>query len=50
VGDLLFKTSPRDPAVFGGVVVTMLVVAVAACVVPAWRASRVDPAITMRTE
>jgi predicted permease len=50
VGDLLFKTSPRDPMVFGGVVATMLVVAVAACLVPAWRASRVDPAITMRAE
>ncbi|HEU4629283.1 MAG TPA: ABC transporter permease [Gemmatimonadaceae bacterium] len=50
VGDLLFETSPRDPVVFGGVVTTMLVVAVAACLAPAWRASRVDPAITMRAE
>jgi predicted permease len=45
---LLFNVSPTDPmtlALVGGV---MAVVAAAACVVPAWRATRVDPIVVLR--
>jgi predicted permease len=48
VGPLLFNVSPKDPAVFSGVALTLLVVAVAATLMPAWRASRVDPSIVLR--
>ena len=47
---LLFDTSPRDPAIFGLVAVVLLVVALFASVVPAWRASRVDPIEALRTD
>jgi len=48
VADLLFRTSPRNPVVFGVVAAAILVVAVLATFVPAWRASRVDPATALR--
>jgi ABC-type antimicrobial peptide transport system permease subunit len=47
---LLFDTSPRNPLVFGLVAVVLLLVALIASVVPAWRASRVDPIEALRTE
>jgi len=45
---LLFGVSPLDPATYAGVVALLAAVAAAACAVPAWRASRVDPASTLR--
>jgi ABC-type antimicrobial peptide transport system permease subunit len=48
--DLLYEVGPGDPAVLGLVVVLLLVVAVLASVVPAWRASRVDPVIALRQD
>jgi hypothetical protein len=50
VGPLLFHISPKDPAIFAAVAATLLVTAVAASVVPAWRATRVDPNVALRTE
>ena len=50
VRDLLYETSPRDPAVFAAVVATLLAVALAASLIPAWRASRVPPAEALRAE
>ena len=47
---LLFRTAPRDPVVFAGVALTLLTVAAAACLVPAWRASRVDPSVALRAD
>ncbi len=47
---LLYGTRPLDPAVFGLVSVVLLLVAGAACFVPAWRASRLDPMRALRIE
>jgi len=46
----LFGVAPRDPAVYAVVAVTLLAVGAAACMVPAWRATRVDPVTAMRGE
>jgi predicted permease len=47
---LLFDTSARNPVVYASVVGLLLVVALVASVVPAWRASRVDPIEALRAE
>ena len=47
---MLFSVSPVDPATYLGVVALLIVVAGLACAVPAWRAARVDPAVTLRAE
>jgi len=50
VAPLLYQISPRDPVVIVGVSATLIVVAIAACVVPAWRAMRVDAVVALRAE
>jgi putative ABC transport system permease protein len=50
VQSMLYETRPLDPAIFASVAATLLVVAVFACLVPAWRASRIDPMQALRTE
>jgi len=44
----LFETRSGDPLVLGGVALTMLVTALAASYLPALRAARVDPAVSLR--
>ena len=46
----LFDESPRDPAVYGLVLLVMACVTVAALVAPALRASSTDPAVALRQE
>jgi len=48
LGNLLYKVSPRDPLAFGSAFVVMAVASLAACFLPAWRATRTDPARALR--
>jgi len=47
---LLFGVSATDPATLAVVVAMLLAVAALACAIPAWRATRVDPASALRAE
>src|SRR5882762_4833975 len=49
LGSLLYKVSPRDPLAFGSAFVVMVIAALAACFLPAWRATRTDPARALRS-
>jgi predicted permease len=50
VSPLLYKVSPKDPMTYGGVIGVLIVVAVVASLVPALRASRVDPNVALRAD
>ncbi|HMG87817.1 MAG TPA: ABC transporter permease [Terracidiphilus sp.] len=50
IKSMLYQTEPLDPSVFAAVAGTLLLVAAIACLVPAWRASRLDPIQALRTE
>jgi ABC-type antimicrobial peptide transport system permease subunit len=50
VEKLLFNTPARDPLTFGAATVTILLVAVLATLIPARRATRVDPVVALRAE
>jgi putative ABC transport system permease protein len=47
---LLYGVSPHDPLTFASVTILLSTVAVAACLLPAWRATHIDPIIAMRNE
>ena len=47
---LLFRVSPHDPTVFGGVVAILTLATLVACLLPARMAAKVDPIIALRAE
>jgi predicted permease len=50
IRSMLYGTEPSDPAVIGAVILTLLLIALIACIFPAWRASRLDPMQALRAE
>jgi ABC-type antimicrobial peptide transport system permease subunit len=50
IAALLFGTSPTDPVVLIGVPAALVSLALVACLVPAQRAARLDPAEILREE
>jgi predicted permease len=48
IASMLYGVQPTDPVTIAVVVATITLVAIVACGVPAWRASRVDPSIVLR--
>ncbi len=50
ISSLLFGVQPTDTTTLVGVVATITLVAAVACLLPAWRASRVDPNVVLRDD
>ena len=50
IRSMLYGASPYDPLVLATMIACLLTTAIAACVIPAWRASRLDPMQALRTE
>ena len=50
MGELVLDVRPLDPASLGGAAGVLLVAGAAACLLPAWRASRIDPAMSLRAD
>jgi putative ABC transport system permease protein len=50
IASMLYDTKPLDAGIYAAVALTLLIVAVSACMLPAWRASHIDPMQALRTE
>jgi len=48
--EMLYGMSPFDWSVFSTVVIVLAITAACACIIPAWRASQLDPAQALRAE
>jgi ABC-type antimicrobial peptide transport system permease subunit len=48
LGKVLYNVSPHDPRIYGSALAVMLITAISACLLPAWRAARTDPARVLR--
>jgi ABC-type antimicrobial peptide transport system permease subunit len=47
---MLFGVSPADPQTLLGIVVVLAAMSLLAAALPAWRASRIDPVVALRSE
>jgi putative ABC transport system permease protein len=50
IGTLLYGVTPSDPLTYGAAALTLAIAALMACLMPALRAARIDPAVTLRNE
>jgi len=50
IGSLLYEVDPKDPLIFSGVALLLLVVALLASWLPARRAAKIDPIVALRAE
>jgi ABC-type antimicrobial peptide transport system permease subunit len=50
IGSLLFNVAPGDPWTFAMAAGVLALAALAGCIIPAARASRIDPAVALRYE
>jgi putative ABC transport system permease protein len=50
MGSLLFEVAPSDPGTFVAMTAVLACAGLVACLVPAWRAARVDPLVALRYE
>jgi len=46
----LFQVTSWDPLTYGTTIATLVLTAIAASILPAWKAMRVDPAVTLRQD
>jgi ABC-type lipoprotein release transport system permease subunit len=47
---MTFNVSPLDPGILAGACALLCAAGLIACVMPAWRAASVDPAVALRIE
>jgi putative ABC transport system permease protein len=50
IRQMLFGIQPTDPVTFAGVCLFVVAIALVACIVPTWRAVRVDPMVALHAE
>jgi predicted permease len=47
---MLYDVQPSDPLTYGAVTASLILTALVACWIPAWRATKVDPVVALRAE